>query len=142
MKLKTGFVVVIAVVLVVGMSGIGTATGLGKYKDTSKAEDDGYLPSTECVPNMGIHWIKPQLIDDTIQVGNPEALVFAKTDNGLKLIGVEYIATEEFTAFGQDSELTPEIRAHTLHSWFFTDAPLGKHNHISGDVDANCNYVG
>lgn len=147
MKLNTGFILLIAVVLVVGMSGIGAAAGLGKYKNVEKAVDDGYLPPSavgapECVPEMGIHYINPAHLDGHVQVGQPEALVYAKTGNGLKLIGVEYLSTSPFSAFGQDSELSDPPGFHALHAWLFTDAPNGKYEHHSGDVNEACNYIG
>lgn len=149
MKLKPGVVVLIAAILIVGLSGIGAADGLGKYKDVNRAVEDGYNPpppAEYCVPNMGIHYLSfnpltGEGLDDSVKVGNPEILVYAETDEGLRLIGVEYFSTSEFSLFGQESEPGPFPGTHALHAWLFTDAPLGKYHHVSGDVDVDCEYI-
>jgi len=143
--LRTGITLLVATLLVVGLAGFGGATGLGKYKSVDRAEADGYGDDPGeilCVPNMGIHYIDASLIDDGVTVGQPEMLVYARTDDGLLLLGVEYIATEEFSLFGHHAHPIPDTPWYGLHAWFFEDNDLGKHAELHSDVDENCDFTG
>ncbi|WP_134702706.1 hypothetical protein [Ammoniphilus sp. YIM 78166] len=50
-----------------------------KYHDINKAEEDGYVPGSPPVPGMGIHYVKPILIDEEVDVTKPEALLYIET---------------------------------------------------------------
>lgn len=145
MKLRTAITVLVAMFLIVGLAGVGSANGLGKYKDVDKAVADGYGDDPGeilCVPNMGIHYIDGSLIDGEVNVGQPESLVYAQTDDGLLLLGVEYLATEEFSLFRHHAHAIPGTPWYGLHSWFFVENDNGKYAELHSDVDENCNYVG
>lgn len=140
MHLRTAIALIVAALFVTSLAGIGAAEGLGKYKDLDRAEADGYV-ATPCVPEMGVHYINFALVDEEVKVSEPEALVYANTEDGLELIGVEYLATESFTLFDHESESTPLPGIEGLHAWFFTNAPNGMHAHHPGNVDADCNLL-
>ena len=67
-----------------------------KYHDVQVALDDGYLPTPACVSvqgvgAMGIHYVNPALaMDSAIVLKSPEVLLYAPTEDGLRLVGVEY----------------------------------------------------
>jgi hypothetical protein len=66
-----------------------------KYHDVNAAFADGFIRTPECVasPNggMGIHFINPaRLMDPAINLLEPEILLYAETEDGFKLLGVEY----------------------------------------------------
>src|SRR5512141_1751734 len=64
-----------------------------KYHDVNVALADGFIETPDCVASpdggMGIHFINPaRLMDPTENILEPEILLYVKTDNGMKLIGV------------------------------------------------------
>jgi hypothetical protein len=66
-----------------------------KYHDVNVALADGFIPTPDCVQSsdgvMGIHYINPaRLLDPAINILEPEILLYVKSGNGLKLLGVEY----------------------------------------------------
>lgn len=66
-----------------------------KYHDVNAALADGFIETPECVSSpdggMGIHFINPaRLMDPSENILEPEILLYVKTDEGMKLIGVEY----------------------------------------------------
>lgn len=120
---------------------IGTATanseGLGKYRDVERAVEEGYAP-TPCVPNMGIHYINFNLIDSDVTVSQPEALVYAQDGEELRYLGVEYLATEDFSLFDHHAHFIPELGVYGLHAWFFEKNDNGKHAELHSSVDEVC----
>lgn len=125
-----------------GASGTATANpeGLGKYHDVTRAVEEGYAP-TECVPNMGIHYINFDLIDTKVKISQPEALVYAHDGDDLRYLGVEYLAREEFSLFGHHAHFIPELELYGLHAWFFEKNSNGKHAEFHSNVDEDCNFV-
>lgn len=67
-----------------------------KYHDVNVALADGFVAAPHCVAEpgqggMGFHYINPErLMDGEINLLKPEVLLYGKTKNGLKLLGVEY----------------------------------------------------
>jgi hypothetical protein len=66
-----------------------------KYHDVNAALADGFVPTPNCVQSpdggMGIHYINPaRLMDPSINLLEPEILLYVESGNGLKLLGVEY----------------------------------------------------
>jgi len=66
-----------------------------KYHDVNIALADGFIPTPDCVQSpdgvMGIHYINPaRLMDPAVNILEPEILLYVKSGNGLKLLGVEY----------------------------------------------------
>jgi hypothetical protein len=70
-----------------------------KYHDVNVAIADGYVPDEHCVASppipgnqgvMGMHYVNFSLMDGTIELDKPEILLYVSTDDGPKLVGVEY----------------------------------------------------
>jgi hypothetical protein len=66
-----------------------------KYHDIDAALADGFIQTPVCVASpdggMGIHFINPaRLMDPAVNILEPEILLYAETEDGLKLLGVEY----------------------------------------------------
>lgn len=66
-----------------------------RYHDVNAALADGFIETPECVSSpdggMGIHFINPtRLMDPAINILEPEILLYVKTTEGMKLVGVEY----------------------------------------------------
>ena len=51
---------------------------------------------------MGYHYVKGTLVDGVVDPLAPEALLYVPTKKGLKLVGVEYLSTEDQSLFGVD----------------------------------------
>lgn len=63
-----------------------------QYHNPANAIADGYVATDECVPQMGYHYVNPSLLEDLeVNELQPEAVLYAPTPNGLKLVGVEYV---------------------------------------------------
>lgn len=103
----------IAVLLLTALAGIAyAATGVtdpavlkdlaqvrratAKYHDVNVALADGFIRTPACVEEpelggMGIHFIHPaRLMDPAISLLEPEVLLYSETEDGMKLLGVEY----------------------------------------------------
>jgi hypothetical protein len=85
---------------------------------------------------MGYHYINTALLDTTIDVLQPEAMVYAPGPNGpLQLAAVEYIVPAEAwdalgtneppSALGQHFHLNPTLGVYVLHAWIFKHNPSG-----------------
>ena len=68
-----------------------------KYHDVEKALADGFVADHECVAapglgGMGIHYINyERIMDPSVNLTEPEVLLYVHSGNGLKLVGVEYM---------------------------------------------------
>ena len=113
---------------------------LKKYRDIDVALDEGFvgLVPGACVPNMGIHLVKPSRADDAkLNIKKPEILVYEpKKDGSYKLVAAEwYVPAEE-------TDKTPELfeekfqgpmdnhdgskgQHYDLHAWLFKKNPDG-----------------
>jgi hypothetical protein len=60
-----------------------------KYHDVAVAIADGYVQKGYG-PGEGYHFIKASLIDCTFDLEHPETLLYIPSDEGMKLVGVEY----------------------------------------------------
>jgi len=102
-----------------------------KYHDVNVALADGFIPTPDCVQSpdgvMGIHYINPaRLMDPTINILEPEILLYVKSGNDLKLLGVEY-----FYGIGRPgSELKDVPQPYPASPIIFgrpLDGPMEKH---------------
>lgn len=73
----------------------------------AKAWAAGYRPTPECVPGMGVHWLRQDLLDGALDPARPEAVLF-EPDNanlpdtaGDHFLGVEYIVVTQGTAMNR-----------------------------------------
>lgn len=139
MQIRTVTVVILALALVA--TGLGAAApGFGKYQDIDRAVADGYVQASPCVPGMGYHYVNFDLASDpSVKVSEPEALVYANGEDGLELVAVEYISTEEFELLGTHSHAGPAGQA--IHAWYFLPNEDGLTADFNPRVDASCNIV-
>ena len=67
-----------------------------KYHDVNEALADGFIRTPRCVEvpglgGMGIHFINPaRLRNPAVKLLEPEILLYAETEDGMKLLAVEY----------------------------------------------------
>jgi hypothetical protein len=101
---------------------------------------------TGCVANvanpaagaMGYHYFNKALVDDVaVDPLQPEVLVYAPTDDGLKLVAVEWVVpgpiwtdppgvSEPPTVFGMEMHiLVPAVGFWIMHAWVWKPNPAG-----------------
>lgn len=116
-----------------------------KYHNIDKAIADGYLPTDVCVAmpsgGMGYHYVKPSLMDDTIDAFHPEILVYVPGAYGRRLGALEYFKPDADQDLNT-SEDRPMVFGvpfdgpmpghevdmpvhYDLHVWFFKRNPDG-----------------
>jgi hypothetical protein len=114
------------------------------YRDPAVAVAAGYLPTDECVPGMGFHYVDVDAImDPATDPQHPEVLVYAPTRDGRRTLGaVEYLSidpdqdvtTDEgrpflFGKHGFDGPMeghSPEMPVHfDKHVWLYKHNPDG-----------------
>jgi hypothetical protein len=104
-----------------------------RYSSTQQALRDGYEPNTHCVPQMGFHWAKLDLVDPVFDPLQPEVVLYAPGPNGKpQLVAVEYVVIDvgqPHPHFGDqpfDVGGTPiPVDHYSLHVWLFEDNPNG-----------------
>jgi hypothetical protein len=103
-----------------------------QFHDVDAAEDAGYELLDVCFSSpaggMGYHYLKG--VDATLDPMAPEALVYAPTDHGLQLVGVEYIvpkalSAEAPTVLGQMLHANDALGLWVLHAWIWRGNPAG-----------------
>jgi hypothetical protein len=68
-----------------------------KYQDVNAALADGFIATPHCVAHpdlggMGIHYVNPdRIMDPSINLLEPEILLYVESGGGMKLLGVEYM---------------------------------------------------
>ena len=112
------------------------------YQDVATAEAAGYASSLDTLGcftdpelgGMGLHYIDESLMDDQVDITEPEALVYELDANGdiTGLVAHEYIvpidAWTETTPpqlFGIDFHQHPTLPLWVLHAWLWKDNPTG-----------------
>ena len=85
---------------------------------------------------MGYHYINTDVLDATVDVLEPEAMVYAPLPNGkLQLAAVEYIVDKESwdsenpgvlpEALGQEFHAHSSLPVYILHAWIWRNNPSG-----------------
>ncbi|MFD1094225.1 hypothetical protein [Salegentibacter chungangensis] len=87
------------------------------------------------VPQMGHHYLNPDLADGTFEVEKPEALLYVPTeDGGWEFVAVEYLifgigpdgpAPEGFIGEADVWVYNSDVPAWTLHAWVGLENPDG-----------------
>jgi len=112
------------------------------FQDVAVAEAAGYGNTMEAlgcfespeVGGMGLHFLREDLMDDVVDVTEPEALVYELDHNGeiTGLVAHEYIVPVEAwtsdqppTLFGLDFHQHPVLPLWVLHAWIWKDNPAG-----------------
>lgn len=115
------------------------------YRDINQAIAAGFAQFGGCVSGpeagaMGVHFVKGQLVDATLDANQPEALIYEMKDGVARLVGVEYItpvaawdaehdghpvlAGQHFHLLGSPNRYRmPPL--YTLHVWAWRDNPNG-----------------
>ena len=106
-----------------------------RYHNITRAIADGYVDIDVFIPNMGFHYLKPAVLDETFDIERPELLVYANlnNENRLRLVAVEYAVPTSLTAtapegFTGDSDhwhRNDEFSLWTLHAWVWYPNPDG-----------------
>lgn len=112
------------------------------FQDVEMAEAAGWgstMDGLGCFENaevggMGLHYLNESLLDDSLDVAAPEALVYELDANGeiAGLIAHEYIvpveawtADEPPTLFGMEFHQHPVLPLWVLHAWLWKDNVAG-----------------
>jgi len=109
-----------------------------RFKSSGDAEAAGYKRVTDCVEHqpagaMGYHFQNNTLLDTTLDVEQPEVLVYErKADGAFTLNGVEYLApiaawtaTEPPRIMGQALKRADSLGIWYLHVWTWEPSPSG-----------------
>ncbi|MFZ0734818.1 MAG: hypothetical protein WAM79_21055 [Candidatus Sulfotelmatobacter sp.] len=127
-----------------------------QYLDVNNATKDGYAPFLGCVSGsdhgaMGVHYVNGDLLNGTIDVAHPQALIYEPQPNGqMKLVGVEFIT---FASTWLQNNANPPVldgqvflyvdspnrfnipAFFELHVWAWRDNPQGSfvdwNNHVT-----------
>ena len=96
------------------------------------------------VGGMGYHYINTSLLDTTVDLLHPEAIVYAPSSNGsLQLGAVEYMVpaaawdaehTEPPQGLGQRFHLHEKLGMYVLHAWIWENNPAGMFEAWNPDV--------
>jgi len=115
------------------------------YRDINQAIAAGYAQFGGCVSGpevgaMGVHFVNGALVDGTLQVEHPEALIYEIKNGVARLVGVEFITPAP--AWDAQNEDLPVLAGHhlqyfgspnryrlpalyELHVWAWRDNPNG-----------------
>jgi hypothetical protein len=91
-----------------------------RFQDVNNAIADGYVQNGGCVSGpqqgaMGVHYVKPALFDDKIDVENPEALVYEPRRGRLQLVAAEYITPAAAWEGSHAPGDMPQLMGHLYH---------------------------
>jgi hypothetical protein len=110
-----------------------------QFHNFDKAVEAGYsVAITPCwehrtLGGMGYHYGSPSLIDGTVSLLEPEALMYEPGPNGhMRLVGMEYIVPIDAwqgasppTLLGQEFHPHSFLPIYKLHVWLWRDNPRG-----------------
>jgi hypothetical protein len=127
----------------------GAKSATARFHDLDKATAAGYtvrvadLSGATCIASaeggMGVHMLKPSLLDGAIDAKNPELLVYEqKADGRLKLAALEYLVfVSDWSGgsppslFGREFDLVGSPNRYglppfyALHAWIWKPNPSG-----------------
>lgn len=137
--------VAVTVVYAGGQGDLGQLrAATARFKKTADAEAAGYVLvagldycfNNPGVGGMGLHYINPALLDTTVELLQPEAMVY-QADNGgrMKLGAVEYIVPAAAwdaeghasppSVLGQTFHLNEALGVYVLHAWIWRHNAAG-----------------
>lgn len=105
------------------------------YHDVNKAEKDGYELASPYVPGMEFHYVNSKLVDEKVDESKPEALLYVPTEDGLRLVAVEYISVVPNELY--DLPFDPPFGdiPYTLHAWIWEENPDGMFTPFNPDIE-------
>lgn len=153
MKRKTlivsGLIAALALILVAAVQS-STQSDLAKIREataqfhrTDAAKAAGYdlvagldyCFNNPGVGGMGFHYINTAILDTTVELLHPEAMVYTPSPNGLQLGAVEYIVpaaawdaagnTELPMLMGHHFHLNEKLGVYVLHAWIWKNNRAG-----------------
>lgn len=153
MKRKTlivsGLIAALALILVAAVQS-STQSDLAKIREataqfhrTDAAKAAGYdlvagldyCFNNPGVGGMGFHYINTAILDTTVELLHPEAMVYTPSPNGLQLGAVEYIVpaaawdaagnTELPMLMGHHFHLNEKLGVYVLHAWIWKNNRTG-----------------
>jgi hypothetical protein len=92
-----------------------------RFRDVSVAIAEGYALNGGCVSGpqagaMGVHYAKSTLFDGTLEVENPEVLVYEPRGGRLELVAAEYVTpVAAWEGAGHLPGDQPQLMGHLLH---------------------------
>lgn len=130
-----------------------------QYLNVNNATAAGYAPLYGCVSGsdhgaMGIHYVNMSLLNGTVDVTKPPALIYEPQANGqMKLVGVEYIADQ--ATWLQSNTAPPVLDGQVfllvgypnrfaipaffeLHVWAWRDNPQGAY--VDWNNSVTCSF--
>jgi len=120
-----------------------------RFKDVAVAVKEGYAP-IPCASGieggaMGVHYVNANLINDTVELGKPEAVMYEPMKNGkMKLVAVEYIATKgpanlqgHLFSFTNAPNRYGLPAFYELHVWAWKHNPSGTFADMNPDVSCD-----
>lgn len=108
-----------------------------QYHDVEAAEEAGYQLDDQCVPGMGFHALRVGFdeVDDEVDRLDPEVLVYAPGEDGLELVAVEYLSSEQDTRlFDRSFDPAHGPVPPSLHAWVWRGNPDGVFNPTNPNV--------
>lgn len=135
-----------------GLAAARAATAKFQRFDVAEANNYTYLfmdmcmvdQSPEALGGMGYHYVNTELLDGTVDVTRPEALLYEPGTNGqLKLVAVEYvIPASEWQSEDPPMLLGQQLTLNgfglwALHVWLWKNNPAGMY--ASWNPSVNCN---
>jgi hypothetical protein len=116
------------------------------YRDLNRAIAAGYQQFGGCVSGpevgaMGVHFVNGALVDGTLDVNQPEALIYEFKNGVARLLGVEYITPvpawdashegppllngQHFQMLGAPNRYRLPAAIYELHVWAWRENPNG-----------------
>ena len=114
-----------------------------RYRNIEKAKQDGYVDIGVVVPQMGHHYLNPNLFDATFDPKKPEILVYQKDENeNFELVAVEYaiplvLSTNAPAGFYGNLDVwdhNTNFQLWLLHAWVWAYNPSGVFNPTNPSV--------
>jgi hypothetical protein len=106
-----------------------------RFLDEQAAITAGYVDISVFYPNMGHHYLKPELLDERFEPEKPELLVYADDpcSGSRRLVAVEYAvplaladrAPAGFVGSDDNWTINQQFQLWTLHAWLFEYNPAG-----------------
>lgn len=115
-----------------------------RFHDEQVAFAEGYVDIGLFVPNMGWHYLKPELLDAEFVAEEPELLVYADEPcGGRRLVAVEYAVPVElspkapngFPGKADGWVVNQDFQLWVLHAWIWEYNPDGVFAHHNPRVD-------